>query len=133
MISRIIHQGRLMSWGSGSCGELGLGREVLHRRTPHLMHLRLAVRSVVAGAAHALCVTLGGEVRQTSWEVELEIERRCVQAKIVLPHGGLTGGTLHCVQQRMVTFRYHGFPYQRLLGIFCFSEDACLRRVHVRI
>ncbi|CAM9300141.1 unnamed protein product [Scytosiphon promiscuus] len=57
-------QGRLMSWGSGSRGQLGLGEDVIERRTPHVIR-RLAgipLRSVTAGAAHTLCLTLDGKV-----------------------------------------------------------------------
>ncbi|CAM9305770.1 unnamed protein product, partial [Ectocarpus sp. 13 AM-2016] len=64
---RTLHrrfQGRLLSWGSGQRGQLGLGEGVVDRRTPHVIHALagLPVRSVVAGAAHALCVTLDGKV-----------------------------------------------------------------------
>lgn len=57
-------KGRLLSWGSGQRGQLGLGEGVVDRRTPHVIHALagLPVRSVVAGAAHALCVTLDGKV-----------------------------------------------------------------------
>ncbi|CBJ30727.1 conserved unknown protein [Ectocarpus siliculosus] len=64
---RTLHrrfQGRLLSWGSGQRGQLGLGEGVVDRRTPHVIRALagLPVRSVVAGAAHALCVTLDGKV-----------------------------------------------------------------------
>lgn len=53
-----------MSWGTGSRGELGLGPDVLERRTPCVIRglTRVEVRSVVAGAAHALCVSLQEQV-----------------------------------------------------------------------
>lgn len=53
-----------MSWGSGNRGQLGLGEDVVDRRTPRVIRglAGVPVRSVVAGAAHALCVTLDGKV-----------------------------------------------------------------------
>eukprot|EP00752_Nemacystus_decipiens_P013078 g11567.t1 len=64
---RTLHrrfQGRLLSWGSGQRGQLGLGEHVIDRRTPRVVRglTGMPIRSVVAGAAHTLCVTLDGKV-----------------------------------------------------------------------
>lgn len=59
-----VQQGRLMSWGTGPSGELGFGPNVPQLRTPRAIQAlsRVAIRRVVAGAAHVLCVSLGGKV-----------------------------------------------------------------------
>lgn len=60
-----LKQGRLLSWGTGQHGELGLGPHVPQRRTPCVVRSlsSVAVATVVAGAAHVLCATLDGKVR----------------------------------------------------------------------
>ncbi|CAM9746425.1 unnamed protein product, partial [Discosporangium mesarthrocarpum] len=58
-------QGRVLSWGTGLQGELGLGESVDARRTPTWVSRGLEgvrVKTVVAGGAHALCLTLEGKV-----------------------------------------------------------------------
>lgn len=71
-------QGRLMAWGSGPSGELGLGPNVLERRTPCFIRGlgKVAVRIVVAGSSHALCVTLEGTVGLTRTRVDTNLGAR---------------------------------------------------------
>lgn len=60
----LLLQGRLLSWGSGQRGQLGLGDGVVDWRTPRVIRALagMPVKSVAAGAAHTLCLTLDGKV-----------------------------------------------------------------------
>lgn len=68
-IIRKLLQGRVLSWGSGHRGQLGLGEGVVDRRTPRVIRALagIPVKSVAAGAAHTLCLTLDGKVRTLSF------------------------------------------------------------------
>ena len=57
----LTRDGQLYAWGSNAAGQLGLGH-LTSVATPQPLQLNDDIRSVAAGATHALAVTANGEV-----------------------------------------------------------------------
>ena len=67
----VIKSGTLLAVGTGDCGQLGLGEDMLHRKKPYIVKdlQDRRFRFAVAGAMHTCCLTDENEVKQFGCDV----------------------------------------------------------------